>query len=112
MPQKIVALMGPNDCGKSSVLDGMLYKTNSHAPIGNTGTKDHIYHSMTGSPNFDHNNTDIEFVDGDYSTVFGKRAHDGKERTIFSFRSPYRYESALKVTQSTAVPEISRSPYS
>ena len=34
-PKKIIALIGPNGCGKSSVLDGMLFHHNAHGQIGN-----------------------------------------------------------------------------
>ena len=38
-PKRIIALIGPNGCGKSSVLDGMLFHNNAHEAIGNKGEK-------------------------------------------------------------------------
>ena len=40
-----------------------------------------------------------------------ERIKTGKENTIFSFRSPYRYNSNLKVTQSIATTEIRLNNY-
>jgi len=36
-PARIIALVGPNGCGKSSVLDGLLYHHRAYQDIGNTG---------------------------------------------------------------------------
>jgi AAA15 family ATPase/GTPase len=105
-PRRIVALIGPNGCGKSSVLDGMLFLNNAHQAVGNKGNKDHNYHSMNQTPGFNHSNVDIEFTDGPYQSVRQAKAQGGKGNTIFSFRSPYRYNSNLKVTQSRATQEI------
>lgn len=110
-PKRVVALVGPNGSGKSSVLDGMLFKTNAYAQIGNTGAKDYTYHSMSGAPNFQHSNIEIEFIDGEWDEIYQQKARAGKERTIFSFRSPYRYNSNLKVAQSQATPEIRLNNY-
>ena len=43
-PKRIVALVGPNGCGKSSVLDGILFRNGAHEAIGEKGNKDYKYH--------------------------------------------------------------------
>lgn len=45
-PARIVALVGPNGCGKSSVLDGLLFHQHAYDVIGSTGHRDMTYHSM------------------------------------------------------------------
>lgn len=111
-PKRIIALVGPNGCGKSSVLDGMLFHNNAWGTIGNKDKKDFNYHSMTQTPNFDYQNIKIEFdKKGGLWDIRQERAKIGKEQTIFSFRSPYRYNSNLKVTQSKATTEIRLNNY-
>lgn len=110
-PKRIIALVGPNGCGKSSVMDGMLYINNVHGQIGNKDYKDYNYHSMTQSPRYDWQNINIEFIDGNFQYIRNIKSQMGKERTIFSFRSPYRYNSNLKVTQSQATSEIRLNNY-
>lgn len=110
-PKRIVVLVGPNGCGKSSVLDGMLFLHNAHRPIGDKGSRDYRYHSMTSKSDFNHNSVKIEFLDGDYPTVRYSMEQSGNSTTIFSFRSPYRYNKALNVTQSAATEEIRTNDY-
>ena len=76
-PKRIVAPIGPNGCGKSSVLDGMLFHNNAFGPIGNKGNKDHTYHSMTQTPNFNYENVIIEFDEGSFQTLRQQRIQIG-----------------------------------
>lgn len=110
-PRRIIALVGPNGCGKSSVLDAMLFHSNVHGNIGNKDTRDFNYHSMTKTPNFNWQNITIDFLTGNYVSVRQQKISIGKEKTIFSFRSPYRYNSQLKVTRSEATTEIRLNSY-
>ncbi|UFM68670.1 AAA family ATPase [Leclercia adecarboxylata] len=103
-PARIIALVGPNGCGKSSVLDGILFHHSAFGALGNKGNKGHVYHSMHNDPSFDYQSISIEFANNPYYEARLKRK--GKENTLFSFRSPYRYNSNLNVTESRAVDEI------
>src|SRR5690349_11761261 len=95
-PARIIALVGPNGSGKSSVLDGLLFHQQAHYQIGSTGGRDFTYHSMEGVSSFNYQNIEIDFVDGTYDRVRAAREKLGKGNTLFSFRSPYRYNSHIK----------------
>ena len=112
-PKRIVALVGPNGCGKSSVLDGMLYKGFFHGySIGDKGGKDYRYHSLSQDPNYNSfENINIEFIEGDYPHIFEQKRSRGEANTMFAFRSPYRYNGNLKVTVSQAVSDIKDNNY-
>lgn len=110
-PKRIVALVGPNGCGKSSVLDGLLFHASSHIALGQNGLKDYRYHSMNADPSFNHTYVSVDFVDEPYSQAYSRKAKDGKAGTIFSFRSPYRYNSNLDVRDSRAVDPIHLNHY-
>lgn len=103
-PARIIALVGANGSGKSSVLDGILFHHTAFNVLGNKGGKDYSYHSMHNIPSFNYESIIIDFTTSSYAEMrYSKR---GKEGTLFSFRSPYRYNSFLNVTESRAVSEI------
>ena len=110
-PKRIVALVGPNGCGKSSVFDGMLFHSNAYRMIGNKGNKDFHYHSIEQNPTYDYQEVTVEFATGNYNAIYEQKRKEGKEGTIFSFRSPYRYNSNLKITESKAIPELRLNNY-
>lgn len=109
-PARIVALVGPNGCGKSSVLDGLLYHASAHGQIGQQRNRDPNYHSMTESKS-NWQDIDIQFTTGNFSQVRQLREATGNANTVFSFRSPYRYNSELKIKETRAVPKISLNSY-
>lgn len=105
-PKRIIALVGPNGCGKSSVFDAMLYHMSAYDQIGNTGRKDYRYHSLREEPGIDYRNIEISFQYGPFSQIYTEKKKFGKEKTIFSFRSPFRYNSDLNVLEARAVDEL------
>lgn len=110
-PKRIIALVGPNGCGKSCVFDGLLYLATNHSQIGNKSAKDYHYHSMEQLPNYTYQNIAIDFTIGNFYDVLTVKKQNAKGSTIFSFRSPYRYNSDLKVIRSEATPEIRLNNY-
>lgn len=110
-PKRIIALVGPNGCGKSSVFDALLYRSSAYGAIGNKGTKDFNYHSLNSVSTLNHNQINIEFDIGTFDNVFQKRAEQQDWQTVFSFRSPYRYNGVLKITSTTATPAINLNNY-
>ncbi|MER9583984.1 AAA family ATPase [Mesorhizobium sp. M0276] len=109
-PARIVALVGPNGCGKSSVLDGLLHHANAHQQLGQRSGRDPSYHSMTGADS-SWQDIEVQFEDGNFAKIHQARQATGSSNTIFSFRSPYRYNSQLKIAETRAVPEIKLNSY-
>ncbi|WP_337184238.1 AAA family ATPase [Shinella sp.] len=110
-PARIVALVGPNGSGKSSVLDGLMYHSQGYGRLGTGGTREPTYHSMEGNPGFGSENIEIEFSEGNFASVYSPRQAIGRQNTIFSFRSPYRYNSILKIKETKATPDIRLNDY-
>ncbi len=110
-PCRIVALVGPNGCGKSSVLDGLLYLQNNYETVGNTAHFGSEYHSLYRQPNYESKNIEIQFTTGSYREVRNRKNQSGTQNTIFSFRSPYRYNSQVKISETKSVDEIRLNNY-
>lgn len=110
-PARIIAMVGPNGCGKSSVLDGLLFHANAYGAIGSGAQRDYSYHSMHKLPSYDYRNVMIELASGAYQNVVDARYVAGKGETLFSFRSPYRYNNQLKVNETKATGEIRLNNY-
>lgn len=110
-PKRIVALVGPNGCGKSSVFDAMLFLQNSYTHIGGSGYKESKYHSLENNPVYSYENVDIFFDQGEFKDVLQKQRQVGLGKTLFSFRSPFRYNGNLNVTESRAVSMLTENDF-
>ncbi|WP_439600629.1 AAA family ATPase [Devosia sp.] len=110
-PARIIALVGPNGSGKSSVLDGVLFHHNAYGRLGGGDQRDYTYHSMNGVASYDYQNVEIEFVEGPYTRMRHALNQKGTGDTLISFRSPYRYNSHLKIRETRAAAEIRLNSY-
>ena len=111
-PAKIIALVGTNGCGKSSVLDAFIAcGRNYGGRIGNGNTPEIFY--RTDNKNA-YQLIAIEYLDDDGNIVDNNGLYNNHDfyknnrEVIFSFRSPYRYNTELNITETKATKPIEK----
>lgn len=109
-PAKIIALVGTNGCGKSSVLDAFIAcGKDCGGRIGEFSTPGIFYRT-------DNRNVrqliSIDYLDNNGNTIdhydlyFNHEFYKNNREVIFSFRSPYRYNTDLNIREIRATNPI------
>ena len=109
-PAKIIALVGTNGCGKSSVLDAFIACGGDYGgQIGNGNIPEIFYRTDN---KWAHKLISIEYLDDEGNIIDNSKLyhdHDfykNNRKIIFSFRSPYRYNTSLNISEIRATDPI------
>lgn len=109
-PAKIIALVGTNGCGKSSVLDAFIACGGDYGgQIGNGNIPEIFYRTDN---KWAHKLISIEYLDDEGNTINNSRLYNdhyfykNNRKIIFSFRSPYRYNNSLNIREIRATDPI------
>ena len=111
-PAKIIALVGTNGCGKSSVLDAFIACGKYYGGrIRDFDTPEIFY--RTDNKNA-YQLISIEYLDDEGNFIDNSKLYYDHEfyknnrEVIFSFRSPYRYNNKLNITETKATNHIEK----
>ena len=109
-PAKIIALVGTNGCGKSSVLDAFIACGESYGGNIGSGSIPKIFYRTDNKNAFQL--ISIEYLDDEGNIINNSilySDHDfykNNRKIIFSFRSPYRYNTSLNIREIRATDPI------